>query len=478
MFHPLPLFIGLRYVRSRSRGFFVSFISWTSMLGICVGVAALITIISVMNGLEGELRTRLLSLASHATLTAEPRYMSHWRELAERVRQEPGVVGVAPYLELQGMLGRGEDLRAALIRGIEPQIEPQVSDIAAHMASGDIADLLPGEQRIVLGSGLAWALDARLGDEITVLVPTLGAPGEGAIAGIDLRPRIQNFTVSGIFEVGAQEHDNLLALIHLQDAEALAGTRAPGGLRLKFADIFAAPQRAPQIAATLNASVEPTGDEEADERHRPQDVVEDGGLPRAAGEAAVAGAGDPAAEAPRGAGGDRRAGEAARYDASDWSIENASYFRAVRIEKTMMSLILMLIVAVAAFNIVAALVMVVNEKRTDIAILRTLGISPRAIVGIFMTQGVIIGWFGALLGLALGLALALNVGTIVPFLEAVFGARVFDPTVFVISEVPAEVQWSQVAGITLIALVLTVLATIYPALRGAATEPAEALRYE
>lgn len=477
MFHPLPLFIGLRYVRSRSRGFFVSFISWTSMLGICVGVAALITIISVMNGLEGELRSRLLSLASHATLTAEPRYMGHWRELAERVRQEPDVVGVAPYLELQGMLGRGEDLRAALIRGIEPQIEPQVSDIAAHMASGDIADLLPGEQRIVLGSGLAWALDARLGDEITVLVPTLGAPGEGAIAGIDLRPRIQNFTVSGIFEVGAQEHDNLLALIHLQDAEALAGTRAPGGLRLKFADIFAAPQRAPQIAATLNASLEPTG-EEAHERRRPQDVVEDGRPPRVAREAAVAGAGDPAAAVPQSTGDDRRAGEAARYAASDWSIENASYFRAVRIEKTMMSLILMLIVAVAAFNIVAALVMVVNEKRTDIAILRTLGISPRAIVGIFMTQGVVIGWFGALLGLALGLALALNVGTIVPFLEAVFGARVFDPTVFVISEVPAEVQWPQVAGITLVALALTVLATIYPALRGAATEPAEALRYE
>jgi lipoprotein-releasing system permease protein len=425
MFHPLPLYIGLRYVRSRSRGFFVSFISLISMLGICVGVMALITIISVMNGLEGELRTRLLSLASHATLSADPQVMQHWQQLAERIRKEPGVVGVAPYLELQGMLGRGEDLRAAVIRGIDPSLEPQVSGIAAHMTSGSLADLRPGEQRIVLGAGLAWALDARIGDEITVLVPTTSAAGEGEIAGIDLRPRIQNFVVAGIFEVGAQEHDNVLAFIDLGDAEGLAGTQgAPGGLRLKFADIFAAPARAPQIAAAL------------------------------------------AAESP------------GQFHVSDWSVENASYFRAVRIEKTMMSLILMLIVAVAAFNIVAALVMVVNEKRNDIAILRTVGIRPRTVIGVFMTQGVVIGWFGALLGLALGLTLALNVGTIVPFLENLFGVRVFDPTVFVITQVPAEVRWPQVVGITVTALVLTVLATIYPAVRAAATEPAEALRYE
>lgn len=426
MFHPVPLYIGLRYFRSRSRGFFVSFISSISMLGVCVGVAALITIISVMNGLEGELRTRLLSLASHATLADGPDpmqkgQMQNWQQLAERIRAEPGVSGVAPYLELQGMIGRGEDLRAAVIRGIEPQLEPQVSDIAAHMTAGKIDELRAGEQGIVLGVGLAYALDARIGDEITVLVPTAGAQGEGPIAGIDLRPRIQNFTVTGIFEVGAQEHDNVLALIHLQDAAAMAGTGGmPGGLRLKFADIFAAPTRAKEIAAALGGG----------------------------------------------------------FVVSDWSIENASYFRAVGIEKTMMTIILMLIVAVAAFNIVAALVMVVNEKRTDIAILRTVGITPRAVIAIFMTQGVVIGWFGALLGLALGLTLALNVGTIVPFLEHLFGVQVFDPNVFVISKVPSEVQWPQVAGITVTALILTVLATIYPAVRGAATEPAEALRYE
>lgn len=420
MFHPLPLYIGLRYVRSH-QGFFVSFISWVSMFGICVGVMALITIISVMNGLEGELRGRLLSLASHATLSGKPEQLGDWPRLADQIRKEPGVVGVAPYIDLQGMLGRGDDMRAAMVRGVDPQFEPQVSDISKHMQAGSFSDLIPGEQNIILGAGLAYALDARLGDEITVLVPEAVSTEGSLITGIDVRPRIQTFIVSGVFEVGAQEHDNVLALIHLQDAAGLAGTHGlPGGLRLKFDDIFAAPVRTPQINTALGGG----------------------------------------------------------FKVSDWSIENASYFRAVRIEKTMMSLILMLVVAVAAFNIVAALVMVVNEKRTDIAILRTVGLTPRAVVGVFMTQGVVIGWFGALLGLGFGLLVAFNVGTIVPFLEKLAGAKIFDPSVFVISDMPSEVQWPQVIAITVTALVLTVLATIYPALRGAATEPADALRYE
>jgi lipoprotein-releasing system permease protein len=281
--------------------------------------------------------------------------------------------------------------------------------------------LRSGERGIVLGTGLAWALEARVGDEITLLVPTKSAAGEGFVAGIDLTPRIQSFTVVGVFEIGLQEHDNVLALIHLDDASALAGTDgAPAGLRLKFADVFAAPGRTAQIAQDLGGG----------------------------------------------------------FELSDWSKENASYFRAVRIEKTMMTLILMLIVAVAAFNTVSALVMVVNEKRTDIAILRTLGITPKAIVAVFMTQGVVIGWFGALLGFALGLTLAFNVDVIVPVLERVMGIHIFDPTVYYITEVPSEVHWPQVIGITVTALILTVLATIYPSLRGAATEPAEALRYE
>src|SRR5690606_30460380 len=244
MFHPLPLYIGLRYVRSRSQGFFVSFISWVSMLGICVGVAALITVISVMNGLEGELRGRLLSLASHATLSGQPEQLRDWTQLAERIRQEEGVVGVAPYIDLQGMLGRGEDMRAALIRGVDPALESQVSEVGAHMLVGSFDDLVPGEQHIILGAGLAYALDAQVGDEITVLVPALAGAEGGVVAGIDLRPRIQTFIVTGVFEVGAQEHDNVLALVHLQDASGLAGTRGlPSGLRLKFSDIFAAPVR-------------------------------------------------------------------------------------------------------------------------------------------------------------------------------------------------------------------------------------------
>lgn len=421
MFHPLALFIGVRYVKSRSRGFFVSFISWISMLGICVGVAALITIISVMNGFGKELRTRLLSLASHATLSAAPERMQDWQHLAEQIRSSEGVAGVAPYIELQGMAGRGQELRPALIRGVLPGTEPEVSQFGSHMVQGSLDDLVDGEQRIILGAGLAFALEARVGDQVTVLVPTKTTAGSGIVSGIDIQPRILTFTVSGIFEVGLQEHDNILALIHLQDAAAVAGThRRPTGLRIKYADLFDAPVRTAQLAKQLGGG----------------------------------------------------------FQVSDWSIENAGYFRAVRIERNMMTLILMLVVAVASFNIVAALVMVVNEKRTDIAILRTLGIRPRAVVGVFVTQGVLIGWFGALLGFVLGLTLAFNAQAIMSCIERVFGTRLFDPTVFVISEVPSEVQWPQVIGITVTALVLTVLATIYPALRGAATEPAEALRYE
>jgi len=421
MFHPVPLFVGLRYVRSRDRGFFVSFISWVSMLGVCLGVAALIVVISVMNGLERETRSRLLSLASHATISGTPEQMKMWPQLAEKVRGNEGVTGVAPYLDLQGMVGRGREMRPAIIRGVDPQLEPQVSDFASHMLVGKLNELRFGRQAIVLGSGIAGALDARIGDEVTVLVPVRVAANEGAIEGIDIQPRIQSFEVRGVFQAGAAEHDNTLALIDLQDAAALAESNgSPGGLRLKFADIFEAPARTPAIAKSLGEN----------------------------------------------------------FETSDWSIENATWFRAVRIEKTMTSVLLMLIVAVAAFNIVAALVMVVNEKRNDIAILRTVGMTPRGVVTVFFTQGVMIGWFGALLGATLGLLLAFNVETIVPVIEGMLGVHIFDPNVYYITEVPSEVRWPQVITITLVALVLTVLATIYPSRRGAATEPAEALRYE
>jgi lipoprotein-releasing system permease protein len=422
MFHPLALFVGLRYVRSRERGFFVSFISWVSMLGVCLGVAALIVVISVMNGLERETRSRLLSLASHATIAGTPEQMRQWPQLAASIRANPDIEGVAPYLDLQGMVGRGKEMRPAIVRGVDPSLEPQVTDFAGHLLLGKLDELRPGRQAIVLGYGIAIALDARIGDEVTVLVPVRSAANEGAIAGIDVQPRIQTFEVRGIFQAGAAEHDNTLALIALGEAAALAGSNgAPGGLRLKFDDIFAAPARTPAIAASLDAG---------------------------------------------------------KLETSDWSIENATWFRAVRIEKTMTSVLLMLIVAVAAFNIVAALVMVVNEKRNDIAILRTVGMTPRAVTTVFFIQGILIGWCGALLGCALGLLLAFNVETIVPFIEGLVGVHIFDPNVYYITEVPSEVRWPQVAWIAGIALLLTVLSTIYPSRQGAKTEPAEALRYE
>jgi lipoprotein-releasing system permease protein len=426
MFYPLPFFVALRYVRTRSHGFFVSFISWVSMLGICLGVMALIVVISVMNGMGAEMRSRLLSLASHATISGPPERLQDWSAVARRIESFDGVQAVAPYVEMQAMLGRGTQLTGAIVRGVLPEEESRVSDFGRSMKAGSLADLVSDGQSIVLGAGLAWALDVRVGEDLTVLVPqTLDSensdPGRESILG--LQPRIQTFKVSGIFEAGAQEHDNVLALLHMNDAAALLGTDgAPTGLRVRFIDIFSAPIAAPRIAAALS---------------------------------------------PDGA-----------FTSRDWSQEFASYFRAIRIEKTMMTLILALIVAVAAFNIVAALVMVVNEKRTDIAILRTVGITPRAVVTIFMTQGVMIGWVGALFGVAFGLAMAFNVDVIVPFLERLFGMHIFDPDVYYIVEIPSQVQWPQVAVIAVVALSLTVLATVYPSLRGARTQPADALRYE
>ncbi len=415
MFHPLPIFVGLRYVRTRRQGFFVSFISWVSMLGVCVGVAALITIISVMNGFEGELRTRLVALTAHATVTGPPEQMRDWRATAARARAVDGVVGVAPFADVQAMIGRAGQLQPVLLHGLDPAVEGEVSDVERHMVQGTLADLVPGERRIVLGRVIAWQLGADVGDEITVMVPGRELISSGG------RPRLQTFTVSGIFEVGLQEHDGGLALVALEDAAALAGTAAaPAGLRLKFDDVMRAPVLAADVAAALGGGV----------------------------------------------------------SLRDWTQEHSAYFRAIRIEKTMMSLILLLVVAVAAFNIVAALVMVVNEKRSDIAILRTLGLARGGVVGVFFTQGLVIGAVGTLLGVVLGLALAFHVGEIVPVLERVFGFHFMDPTVYYITEIPSEVRAGQVATIGTIAFLLTVLATLYPALRGAATEPAEALRYE
>jgi lipoprotein-releasing system permease protein len=313
------------------------------------------------------------------------------------------------------MLGRTGTLLPAVLHGIDPVAEASVAQIEPHLLEGRLADLTPGSRHMIIGRVLAWQLGAEVGDELTVMVPGRDLITAGG------RPLLQTFLVSGVFEVGLQDHDGTLALVALEDAAELSGQGTdPAGLRLRFDDVMQAPARAAELRATLG----------------------DGATVR------------------------------------DWTQEHAAYFRAIRIEKTMMSLILLLVVAVAAFNIVAALVMVVNEKRSDIAILRTLGLTPRGVVGAFLTQGLVIGATGTLLGVALGLAIAFNVGTIVPVLERLFGFHVMDPSVYYITEIPSDPQAPQIVLIALTAFVLTVLATIYPALRGAATHPAEALRYE
>jgi lipoprotein-releasing system permease protein len=414
MFHPLPVFVGLRYVRTRRAGFFVSFISWVSMLGVCLGVAALITIISVMNGFEGELRGRLVSLTAHATLEMPRDSTTGWAALAERARQVPGTVGIAPFVDVQALVGRFGSLLPVLLHGIDPALEPAVASIDQHLLQGRLADLTPGSRHIVIGRVLAWQLGAEVGDELTVMVPGARMLASGG------RPLLQTFEVTGIFEVGLKEHDAGLAYVALGDAEAIAAGGARPALRLRFDDVMAAPVRSAAVRSALGSGV----------------------------------------------------------TVRDWTEEHAAYFRAIRIEKTMMSLILLLVVAVAAFNIVAALVMVVNEKRSDIAILRTLGLERRGVVQAFLTQGILIGAIGTLLGVALGLALALNVDTIVPFLERAFGFHFMDPTVYYITALPSEPRTGQIVTIAAIAFGMTVLATVYPALRGAATDPAEALRYE
>ena len=423
MFHPLSIYVGLRYVRARSHTFFVSFITWASLVGVCVGVAALIVILSVMNGFEGELRDRLLSLSAQVRVTAAATApagapaapgVADWQSAARTVLGVAGVAGVAPYAELQALAVRRPEMLPVLLRGIDPRAAGSATELAHAITQGQLADLTPGSGRIIVGEVIAERLGLAPGDSLTVLVPTVDAGGAPA-------PKLREFTVAGTFEVGLPDHDATLVFAHLDDVRALAPQdTASEGLRVRVHDVLAAPS----VAARLRAL-----------------------LPRS-------------------------------FEVSDWTQDNANYFRAIRIEKTMMSLILLLIVAVAAFNIVAMLVMVVTDKRTDIAIVRTLGASPRRVMGIFITQGLVIGWLGVALGVVLGVALALHVDTIVPFLQRTFRFQILDADVYYNTAIPAEVQWSNILTIVVAALLLTTLATVYPAIRAARTAPAEALRYE
>ena len=423
MFHPLPLFVGLRYVRARTNKFFVSFITWASLVGVCVGVAALIVILSVMNGLENELRDSLVALSAHARVV--PRVSdsdeglpvqpsdSEWQNVQRIVRSGEGVVAVARYVEIQGLAVRTPEMLPILLRGIDPQSESSVTDVARSLVRGHLTDLAAGTDRVLVSSVIAERLGLDPGDSLTVLIPAVSADGAPT-------PRLRELTVAGVFEVGRSEQGALI-LANIDDVRALApGGGTAEGLRIRFRDALS--------AAVLAAALRPK-------------------LP-------------------------------ADFELFDWTQDNANYFRAVKIEKTMMSLILMMIVGVAAFNIVAMLVMVVTDKRTDIAILRTFGASPRRVMGVFMTQGLVIGWLGVALGLAVGLGIALNIDTLVPFLEQTFHFQIFDSDVYDMPTIPSDVRWPNIVVISVSALLLTGFATIYPAIRASRTAPAEALRYE
>ncbi|HRH79681.1 MAG TPA: lipoprotein-releasing ABC transporter permease subunit [Thiobacillaceae bacterium] len=412
---PYELWIGLRYTRAKRRNHFISFISMTSMLGIALGVMALIVVISVMNGFQEELRSRILGVAAHMEVTGSDDRLNNWPGLAEQVRQHPEVRAAAPYVMGQGLLAAGDTPKGALIRGVMPELENTVAEVGRKMKYGRLEDLEAGAFRIVLGAELARSLGVYPGDKVAVIAP------QGMVTPAGMLPRIKQFEVSGIFSVGMFEYDAGLALIHLADAQKLYRMGdGVSGLRLKLADMDRAPWVTRELATTLK------GD----------------------------------------------------YYLSDWTMSHANFFRAVAIEKRMMFIILTLIVAVAAFNIVSTLVMAVTDKQADIAILRTLGAPPASIMGVFMVQGSLIGVIGTLLGLASGVALALNVETVVPFIERSLGMDLFPADVYYISELPSKLVWSDVAWIGGVALALAFLATLYPSWRAARVQPAEALRYE
>jgi lipoprotein-releasing system permease protein len=409
------LLVGLRYTRAKRRNHFISFISLTSMLGIALGVAALIVVLSVMNGFQKEVRARILGVVSHVQITGADNQLADWREVARESATQPDVIAAAPFVNAQGMLMLGTTVRGVVVRGIVPELEQNVADIGLHMLVGQLDSLVPGDFGIVLGSELARALGAMVGDKVTLIAP------QGLVTPAGILPRLKQFTVKGIFEIGMFEYDSSLALIRLEDAQKLYGMGdAASGVRLKLRDLFRAREVARDLATRLRGDL---------------------------------------------------------Y-VSDWTRSHANYFRAVQIEKTMMFIILLLIVAVAAFNIVSTLVMAVTDKQPDIAILRTLGASPGGIMKIFVVQGALIGVIGTLLGVVGGIVLALNVDVVVPFLERLFSFKFLSREVYYITELPSDLQRGDVVAIALVSLALSLLATLYPSWRAARVNPAEALRYE
>ncbi len=409
------LLVGLRYTRAKRRNHFISFISAISMAGIALGVAALIVVLSVMNGFQKELRARILGVASHVQISGADNRLADWHAVAKIAAEEPRVVASAPFVNAQGMLSAGQAVRGSVVRGIVPEREEKVAEIGLHMRAGKLESLRPGGFGIVLGSELARALGVLPGDKLALIAP------QGLVTPAGVIPRLKQFTVVGLFEVGMFEYDSGLALVHLEDAQKLYQMGdAVSGLRLRLDDLFAARGVARQLLAKLGADL---------------------------------------------------------Y-ATDWTRSHANFFRAVEIEKRVMFIILLLIVAVAAFNIVSTLVMLVTDKQADIAILRTLGAAPGSIVQIFMVQGALIGVIGTLSGVILGVLIGFNVDTVVPAIESVLGFKFLAKDVYYISDLPSDVQLRDVATIGLVSLALSFLATLYPSWRASKVNPAEALRYE
>ncbi len=415
---PYEVRIGLRYTRAgrraRRRNGFISFISAVSMSGIALGVAALIVVLSVMNGFVKEVRERMLAAVSHVEIASRSGSLADVGAVMAAAKRNPEVIAAAPFVNAQGMFAQGDVVRGALVRGIDPALEPAVSDIARRVSGGDIGSLADGSFNVVLGIDLARALRVSVGDRVTLISP------QGNVTPAGVVPRLRQFTVSGTFSSGHYEFDSTLAMIHIGDAQRLYRAEGPGGVRLRLADA----ERAPQVAAELAAALPP------------------GLLVR------------------------------------DWSRQNPTYFAAVQVEKRMMFIILTLIVAVAAFNLVSTLVMTVTEKQSDIAILRTLGASPRSVMAVFVVQGALIGVFGTLIGVAGGLLLAGNLDVIVPVIERLLNAQFLPREIYFISSLPSDPRAADVVPITVISLLLSLAATLYPSWRAARTRPAEALRYD
>ncbi len=409
------LLVGLRYTRAKRRNHFISFISLISMAGIALGVAALIVVLSVMNGFQKELRTRILGVASHIQISGTGNRLADWQKVAKVASQHPRVTGAAPFVNAQGLLSFGQSVRGSIVRGVIPELEDKVAEIGQHMRAGNLGSLRAGEFGIVLGAELARALGVMHGEKLVVIAP------QGQVTPAGVVPRLKQFTVVGIFEVGMFEYDSGLALIHLEDAQKLfqLGDEV-SGVRLKLDDLYAARRVAREIMVNFDSST---------------------------------------------------------Y-ATDWTLSHANFFRAVEIEKRVMFIILLLIVAVAAFNIVSTLVMAVTDKQADIAILRTLGASPASILQIFVVQGVLIGVIGTLIGVAGGVLLGLNIDVVVPALEKIFSVQFLSKDVYYICDLPSDVQWPDVIVIGVVALVISLVATLYPSWRASRVNPAEALRYE